>query len=179
MRAAVFLDRDGTLIVDRHYLSDPAGVELLPGAARAVARLAAAGFFVVLVTNQSGIGRGYFAEEDYRATHRRLVELLAAEGARLDADYHSPLAPDDPDPEETRKPGAGLFLRAAREHGLDLAASWYVGDRLRDVAVSAALGGRPILVHGAQTEEDVGSVPLLPSLAAAADLILAEGGARG
>ena len=138
-RPAVFLDRDGTLIHDRHYLSDPAGVELLPGAADAIARLNRAGAFVVLVTNQSGIGRGLYGEEEYRAVHARLVELLAAQGARLDADYHCPLAPDAPDPEAMRKPGAGMFLRAAREHGLDPAASWYVGDRARDVA---AAGGR-------------------------------------
>jgi D-glycero-D-manno-heptose 1,7-bisphosphate phosphatase len=171
-RAAVFLDRDGTLIVDRHYLSDPAGVELLPGAARAVARLNAAGLFVVLVTNQSGIGRGMFSEDDYRATHRRLVELLAAEGARLDADYHCPLAPGDPDPGEMRKPGAGMYLRAAREHALDLAASWYVGDRLRDVAATQSLGGHPLLVRSPQTEPDTRGIPLVESVAEAVDIIL-------
>ena len=154
LRPAVFLDRDGTLIHDRHYLADPAGVELLPGAAEAVARLNRAGFFVVLVTNQSGIGRGYFGEAENQAVHRRLVELLAVEGARLDADYHCPLAPGDPDPEEMRKPGAGMFLRAAREHGLDLARSWLIGDRLRDVEPAARLGARAILVRSEQTEAE-------------------------
>jgi len=151
-RRAVFLDRDGTLIHDRHYLGDPAGVELLPGAARAVARLASAGFFVVLVTNQSGIGRGYFTEDDYRAVHARLEELLAAGGARLDASYHAPDAEDSGDPDADRKPGAGLFLRAARDHGIDLAASIWIGDRLRDVLAAGRFGGRAILVRGAQTE---------------------------
>ena len=175
-RPAVFLDRDGTLIHDRHYLSDPAGVELLPGAGEAVARLNRAGLFVVLVTNQSGIGRGRFGEDEYRAVHARLVGLLAERGARLDADYHCPLAPDVPDPEAMRKPGAGMFLRAAREHGLDPAASWYVGDRARDVAPARALGGRAVLVRGAQTETDAagvdGSIPAVDSLAEAVDLIL-------
>ena len=175
-RPAVFLDRDGTLIHDRHYLSDPAGVELLPGAGEAVARLNRAGLFVVLVTNQSGIGRGRFGEDEYRAVHARLVGLLAERGARLDADYHCPLAPDAPDPEAMRKPGAGMFLRAAREHGLDPAASWYVGDRARDVAPARALGGRAVLVRGAQTEADAagadGSVAAVDSLAEAVDLIL-------
>ena len=179
-RPAVFLDRDGTLIHDRHYLSDPAGVELLPGAAEAVARLNRAGLFVVLATNQSGIGRGIYGEEDYRAVHARLVELLAAEGARLDADYHCPLAPGAPDPGAMRKPGAGMFLRAAREHGLDLADAWYVGDRARDVTPAGALGGRGILVRGAQTEPDAAGPPgvaaVVDSLAAAVDLILAEAG---
>jgi histidinol-phosphate phosphatase family protein len=176
-RPAVFLDRDGTLIHDRHYLSDPAGVEFLPGAAEAVARLNRAGLFVALVTNQSGIGRGFFGEDDYRAVHRRLVGALAEQGARLDADYHCALAPDAPDPEGMRKPGAGMFLRAAREHGLDLAASWFVGDRARDVAPAVVLGGRALLVRGPQTEVGEGaapaSIPVVESLSTAVDVILA------
>jgi D-glycero-D-manno-heptose 1,7-bisphosphate phosphatase len=144
----------------------------------AIARLNRAGLFVVLATNQSGIGRGRFGEEEYRAVHARLVALLAAEGAWLDADYHCPLAPDAPDPEAMRKPGAGMFLRAAREHGLDPAASWYVGDRARDVAPAEVLGGRGILVRGAQTEPDAagarGVAAVVDSLAEAADLILAD-----
>jgi histidinol-phosphate phosphatase family protein len=175
-RPAVFLDRDGTLVHDRRYLADPAGVELLPGAGEAVARLNRAGRFVVLVTNQSGIGRGWFGEDDYRAVHRRLLELLEEQGARLDADYHCPLAPDAPDPGSMRKPGTGMFLQAAREHGLELAASWYVGDRARDVAPARALGGRAVLVRGAQTEADAagadGAVAVVASLAEAVDLVL-------
>jgi D-glycero-D-manno-heptose 1,7-bisphosphate phosphatase len=177
-RPAVFLDRDGTLIHDRHYLADPAGVELLPGAAEAVARFNRAGLFVALVTNQSGIGRGYFGEAEYAAVHARLVELLAAAGARLDAEYHCSLAPDDLDPHRERKPGIGMYLRAAREHGLDPAASWYVGDRLRDVAPSRELGGRGILVRGPQSELDdteaLRGIALVDSLAAAADLIVPD-----
>jgi D-glycero-D-manno-heptose 1,7-bisphosphate phosphatase len=166
-RAAVFLDRDGTLIEDRHYLSDPAGVVLLPGAAEAVRRLNDGGWLAVLVTNQSGIGRGMFTEHDYAAAHRRLVELLAAGGARLDAEYHCPLAPGDPDPHHLRKPGAGMYLRAAREHAIDLARSWLVGDRVRDVAAAGELGARALLVRSPQTElEDAErlGIPLLPSL---------------
>ncbi|HEU4556591.1 MAG TPA: HAD family hydrolase [Longimicrobium sp.] len=174
-RPAVFLDRDGTLIHDRHYLADPAGVELLPGAGEAVARLNRAGFFVVLVTNQSGIGRGYFTEADYGAVHRRLVDLLAAHGARLDADYHCPLGPDDSDPDEMRKPGAGMFLRATTEHGLDLARSWFVGDRLRDVAPAARFGARALLVRSGQTEVvDASGFAVVDTLAAAAEIILAS-----
>ena len=151
-RRAVFLDRDGTLIVDRHYLADPAGVELLPGAGRALARLNAAGFLAVLVTNQSGIGRGYFTEARYRAVHRRLCEALEAEGARLDAEYHCPLGPDDPDPGECRKPRTGMYRRAAAEHGIDLSASFYVGDRLRDVLPALPFGGVPLLLRSPETE---------------------------
>lgn len=152
-RRAVFLDRDGTVIADRHYLSDPAGVELLPGAAEAVRRLNREGFAAVLVTNQSGIGRGYHSEDDYRAVHRRLVELLAREDARLDGAYFCPLAPDAPDPDALRKPGAGMFRRAAAELGLDLPGSWFVGDRLRDVLPARELGGRAVLVRSDQSED--------------------------
>lgn len=176
-RPAVFLDRDGTLVHDRHYLSDPAALELLPGAAAAVARLNAAALFVVLVTNQSGIGRGYFGEREYAEVHARLVELLAAEGARLDAEYHCPLAPGAPDPLRERKPGPGMYLRAARDHGLDLAASWYVGDRVRDVAAARELGGRGVLVRSAHSELDdeagLAGVAVVDSLAAAVEHILA------
>jgi D-glycero-D-manno-heptose 1,7-bisphosphate phosphatase len=170
-RRAVFLDRDGTLIVDRHYLADPAGVALLPGAAAAVRRLNEAGYAAVLVTNQSGIGRGFFSEADYHATHDRLLELLAGEGARLDGAYFCPLAPEADDPEALRKPGTGMFLRAIRDLGLDPARSWWVGDRLRDVLPARELGGRGILVRGDQSEP-TGDWPLANSLAEATDIIL-------
>ena len=166
-RPAVFLDRDGTLIEDLHYLGDPAGVALLPGAAEAVRRLNAGGWLVVLVTNQSGIGRGSFTEGDYAAVHRRLADLLAAEGARLDGEYHCPLAPGDPDPHHLRKPGAGMYLRAAAEHRIDLARSWLVGDRVRDVAAARELASRALLVRSPQTEvEEAGrlGIPILASL---------------
>ncbi|HEX5727262.1 MAG TPA: HAD family hydrolase [Longimicrobiaceae bacterium] len=177
LRPAVFLDRDGTLIVDRHYLADPAGVELLPGAGAAVARLNRAGLAVVLATNQSGIGRGYFTEADYRAVHARLEELLAGHGARFDAAYVAPAADEAPGPEDDRKPGVGMFRRAAREHGLDLAASFYVGDRLRDVAPAERLGGTPILVRSPESElAEAGArgVPVVASLAEAVERILGE-----
>ncbi len=172
MKPPVFLDRDGTLIVDRHYLAEPEGVELLPGAAEAVARLNAAGHPVFLVTNQSGIGRGYFTEAEYRAVHGRLVELLSASGARLDGAYHCPLAPDDPDPEALRKPGCGMFLRAARDHGLDLTRAIYIGDRVRDVAAAERLGGTGFLVRGPQSEPAPPFATPVDSVAEAVELIL-------
>ena len=177
LRPAVFLDRDGTLIVDRHYLADPDGVELLPGAGEAVARLNAAGFVAVLATNQSGIGRGYFTEAAYGAVHARLVRELARHGARLDAEYHSPDVHDGNDDAE-RKPGAGMFLRAARELGVDLARSWWVGDRPRDVAAAGRFGGRGFLVCSPETEaEGAAGMPWVTpvrSLADAVDQVLAE-----
>lgn len=145
-RPAVFLDRDGTLIEDRHYLRDPNLVRLLPGAADAVRRLDQAGLPVVVVTNQSGIARGLLTEQDYQATARRLEELLAAAGARLAGQYHCPHLPEVSGPCECRKPGSLLYRRAADELGLDLARSWWVGDRPRDIAAAAQFGGRGLFL---------------------------------
>ena len=145
-RPAIFLDRDGTLIEDRHYLRDPDQVRLLPGVADAVRRLNAAAIPAVVVTNQSGIARGLLTEADYAATARRLDELLAAMGARLDGHYHCPHLPDVTGPCDCRKPGPLLYERAARDLDLDLAASWWVGDRERDLGAADRFGGRAILV---------------------------------
>ncbi|MDQ3389576.1 MAG: HAD family hydrolase, partial [Gemmatimonadota bacterium] len=148
LRPAVFLDRDGTIIRDLHYLGDPAGVRLLAGVGAAISRLNAAGLPVVVATNQSGIGRGFFTEAEFLAVQARMMELLAVEGARVDASYHCPHAPSAEDPCSCRKPLPGLFLRASAEHRLDLARSWYVGDRTRDLLPGANLGGRGILLTG-------------------------------
>ena len=150
-RPAVFLDRDGTIIIDRHYLGDPAGVELLPGAAAAITRLNAARIPVILVTSQSGIGRGYFTLEDYGRVSRRLDEVLAAEGAHLDGSYMCPHAPDADAPCACRKPGVLLYERAMHEHGLDGKRSFFIGDMWRDVAPSRAFGARGILIPTHET----------------------------
>jgi D-glycero-D-manno-heptose 1,7-bisphosphate phosphatase len=175
-RPAVFLDRDGTLVVDRHYLGDPAGVELLPGAAAAVRRLNRAGLPVLLVTNQSGIGRGYFSAADFERVQARLHALLGEEGARIDATYHCPHATGDGEGCECRKPAPGLFHRAAREHDVDLARSFFVGDRLRDVLPALDAGGTGILVGRAPHPADGGALPpgiaRVATLPAAVDRIL-------
>ena len=158
-RAAVFLDRDGTIIEERNYLGDPDGVTLLPGAADGIIHLNEAGLPVIVVTNQSGIGRGYFDERDYQAVAARLHELLRAQGARVDASYHCPHGPDESPPCDCRKPGAGLFERAAREHGLDLARSYFVGDRLRDVVPGVRAGGLGFLVGPGQVDDHGKAVP--------------------
>lgn len=176
-RPAVFLDRDGTLIEDRHYLRDPAEVVLLPGAAAAVRRLDVAGLPVVVVTNQSGIARGLLTEHDYLAATRRLEALLAADGARLAGHYHCPHLPEVSGPCECRKPGTLLYRRAAADLGLDLTRSWWVGDRVRDLAAAREFDGRAVLVltgaGAAETRTPAGRPwPSAPDLAAATRLIL-------
>ena len=165
-RSAVFLDRDGTIIEDTGYIADPDAVRLLPGAAAAIARLNRAGLPAIVVTNQSGIARGLLDEATYRAVARRLEAQLADAGARLDADYHCPHHPDLTGACECRKPGPLLYRRAAADHGLDLARSWWVGDRERDVAAAERFGGRGVLIGPPPAE--------VRDLAAAVHIILAE-----
>jgi histidinol-phosphate phosphatase family protein len=151
--SAVFLDRDGTIIEDAHYLSDPDRVRLIPGAAEAIARINAALIPVIVVSNQSGIGRGLYTVEDLSLVTKRLDELLAVHGAKIDASYHCPHAPDAQC--ECRKPGLDLFRRAATEiGGIDLASSLYIGDKMRDVAPGLLLGGEGVLVPSPETSEE-------------------------
>ena len=145
-RPAVFLDRDGTIIEDVGYLSDPEDVTLLPGAAAAIGRLNQAGLSVVVVTNQSGIARGLLTEQQYQSAQERLDELLGLEAAGLDAHYFCPHLPELNGPCECRKPGTLLYRQAAERLGIDLARSWWVGDRLRDVLPAENFGGRGILI---------------------------------
>jgi D-glycero-D-manno-heptose 1,7-bisphosphate phosphatase len=150
-RPAVFLDRDGTIIHDAEYVRDPRDVELLPGAARAIARLNAQGLPAIVVTNQSGIARGLLTRDDYDAVQGRLAELLAAEGARIDASYVCPHHPDFTGVCDCRKPSTLLYRQAATEHAIDLRRSTFIGDRWRDVAPALELGGRGILISGPST----------------------------
>ena len=175
-RAAVFLDRDGTLIDEREYLDDPAGVRLVPGAAAAVRRLRDAGLAVVVVTNQSGIARGLYTEDDYRAVAERVTAELKARGAPLDAVYHCPHHPDFTGPCACRKPGVKLYRDAARELDLDLERSFFVGDKISDVVPAQALGGRGILVRTGYGRESEAALPegllVADDLPAAAGLIV-------
>jgi D-glycero-D-manno-heptose 1,7-bisphosphate phosphatase len=143
---AALLDRDGTIIVDHHYLNDPAAVELLPGAAEAIRRLNEAGVPVIVCTNQSGIARGTISLEQYRGVRLRVGELLAAEGAALLDTFSCPHHPDITGPCVCRKPATGLYERAAARYGLDLSRCFYAGDRYRDVAACTVFGGRGVFV---------------------------------
>jgi len=143
---AVFLDRDGTIVEDPGFLHEPEKVKLLPGAAAAIRRLNAVDYRVVIVTNQSGIARGRYTVDDYEAVQRRLGELLAAHGARIDGAYFCPHHPQLSGPCDCRKPGLKLFREAAEAFDIDFSRSWWVGDRLSDVQPARLLGGRGILV---------------------------------
>ncbi|HIG10445.1 MAG: D-glycero-beta-D-manno-heptose 1,7-bisphosphate 7-phosphatase [bacterium] len=148
-RRAAFLDRDGTINLEVDYLSDPAELCLIPGSAAAIAQLNRADWCVVVVTNQSGIARGKLTEVDLTAIHRRLDELLAAEGAHIDAYYHCPHHPEfgASGACTCRKPEPGLFLRAAEELSLDLSRSWTIGDSLRDLEAGVRAGTGGVLVR--------------------------------
>jgi D-glycero-D-manno-heptose 1,7-bisphosphate phosphatase len=138
MNRAVFLDRDGTLMEDAGYCADPAQVRIYPSAREALAKMKAAGFLLILVTNQSGIGRGYFTEDDYRAVQAEFERQL--EPVRLDAVYYCPDAPEAAS--NRRKPAPGMILEAARDHSIDLARSFMIGDKEADVEAGRAAGCR-------------------------------------
>jgi D-glycero-D-manno-heptose 1,7-bisphosphate phosphatase len=187
-RAAVFLDRDGTLNVEIDYLSSPDGLVLLPGVASALRRLADAGFLLCVVTNQSGIARGLFDEEALHRVHERLGALLAAEGVSLDSIGYCPHHPEEGGAPyrrhcRCRKPQPGLLEDAAQRFGVDLTRSFTVGDALRDLDAGAALGVRGVLVRtgkGLAEERHARAagreVVAVDDLAAAAEWIVREGG---
>ncbi|WP_411280859.1 D-glycero-alpha-D-manno-heptose-1,7-bisphosphate 7-phosphatase [Gemmatimonas sp.] len=148
---ALFIDRDGTLIADAHYLADAGRVRLLAGAAAAVAKANAAQVPVVVVTNQSGIARGLITTFQYEAVRDRTTALLSTGGAALLATYHCPHWGPPKEPCACRKPGLGMYREAAAAHSLDLTHSAYIGDRWRDVQPALATGGIGILVPGIET----------------------------
>jgi histidinol-phosphate phosphatase family protein len=147
----VLLDRDGTIIVERNYLSDPAGVELLPGATRGLKQLRAVGLGLVVITNQSGIGRGYFSSAEVEKVHGRMVHLLAQAGATLDAIYICPHAPEQGC--SCRKPAPAMAVRAAEEWAFDLRESFVIGDKPCDIDLGRRVGAVTLLTrtgYGAQ-----------------------------
>ncbi|HUB26609.1 MAG TPA: HAD-IIIA family hydrolase [Tepidisphaeraceae bacterium] len=153
-RAAVFFDRDNTLIINDGYLGDPAGVILVPDAPAAVAKARALGFAVVTVSNQSGVARGRFTELDVKAVDARMDALLMQADPRATIDRHE-FCPYHPEAEieqyrinsDLRKPRPGMILQAAHALDLDLPNSWLIGDSPRDIAAGKAAGCRAILVQ--------------------------------
>jgi len=179
-RPGVLLDRDGTIIVDHGYVGSPDRVELVDGAAAAIARLNQAGIPVAVVTNQSGVARGYYGLDDVAKVHERLSKELADEGAHVDLFVFCPYHPDGVVEafarwSDDRKPGGGMARAAAVALGLDLSRSWVVGDRPEDMGLAAAVGARAIYI-GAGAVEGIGvegiGVVSLPGLPEAAQYIL-------
>jgi len=181
LQRAVFLDRDGTINVEKNYLWRIEDFAFIPGVPEAIGRLNRAGFLVVVVTNQAGIARGYFRPGDVDRLHEHIQRQLADSGARIDAYYSCPHHPDYGDPPvacECRKPATGMLLRAAAELGIDLRRSWMIGDKAADIEAGLRAGCHPILVrtgYGEKTaqSEALQAVTAAESLPDAVTLILA------
>jgi len=167
---AVFLDRDGTINEDVDYLSDPSGLVLIEGAAKAIRLLNERSIKAVVLTNQSGVGRGYFIERDVDAVNARLKELLAEFGASVDAIYHCPHRPDEGCP--CRKPGTAMAELAAEEIGLALDGAYVVGDKSSDIALAKAINAKGVLVLTGKGEKEVETLAEAPDFIAA-DLLAA------
>jgi D-glycero-D-manno-heptose 1,7-bisphosphate phosphatase len=159
-RRFVLLDRDGTIIVERKYLSDPEQVELIPGAAEALRRLRQIGLGLAVVTNQSGVGRRYFDADRVELVHEKMSALLAAEGAHLDGIYACPHTPEDGC--LCRKPNTGLAELAAKDLGFDLGDLFVIGDKRSDIEMGQRLGTMTILVRTGYGAEVAGSCTVSP-----------------
>ena len=174
-RPPVFLDRDGTVIVEREYLSDPAGVALEAGAAAGLSMLHHRGYPLIVLSNQSGVGRGFFTERDARRVNAQAAELLRREGVAVTAWYICPHAPETPC--ACRKPLPGLALAAARECQVELKGSFMVGDKRSDLELADAIGGTGILVttghgHSAIEWASARSRPVFDGLQGVAEYII-------
>lgn len=160
---AVFLDRDGTINEEVNYLGRTDRFQLLPDAAEGIKILNALGLKIIVVTNQAGVARGYFTEATVRRLNRHMVQMLQAQGARIDAVYYCPYHPDAEigryrSEADCRKPRPGMLVQAAQAHDLDLRASFLVGDKLTDLQAGRAVGCTTVLVrtgYGGAAERDL------------------------
>jgi D-glycero-D-manno-heptose 1,7-bisphosphate phosphatase len=181
MNRAVFLDRDGTLIAEKNYLHEPEQVEIFPGTGKVLKRLSDAGFLLIIVSNQSGVGRGYFTMDDVNRVNIHLVRELARDGAHMDKIYVAPEAPDQPS--RGRKPSPQFLFDAREEFELDLSRSYVIGDKLIDLQAGWNAGVRRCLLvrtgYGAELERTepgkLGSAVVVENMSAAADWILLDG----
>jgi len=180
MSRAVFLDRDGTLVVEKGYLCDPNQLELFCGVGAALKRLQGAGFKLFIVTNQSGIGRGYYTVGDMHRVNARLCELLGVEGVQFEKIYFAPEAPEEPS--RGRKPSPQFLFDAQDEFGIDLRVSYMIGDKLIDLECGWNAGvKKSILVRtgygaafGLKLSGQVTDALIVDDLSAAADWILRD-----
>jgi D-glycero-D-manno-heptose 1,7-bisphosphate phosphatase len=173
-RPAIFIDRDGTINEDIGYVSSPDELIIYPWAAEAVRLINGAGFKAIVITNQSGVARRLYTEETLDAIHERMTSELAREHARIDAIYYCPHHPELGDERyrmscECRKPGPGMLFAAAREHTIDLARSYVIGDKASDINLAARAGARGVLVltgYGRETLANRGRWPCKPAITA-------------
>ena len=168
LRPALFLDRDGVLNEDQGYVHRWEDFRWIPGAREAVTAFNRAGWLVIVVTNQSGVGRGYYTEADMHALHKRMGEDLAAVGGHIDAFYHAPDHPDakletyrHPDPPD-RKPNPGMILRALQEWPIEREASLLIGDKPSDLEAALRAGIRGVLFEGGDLKQFLADEDLLP-----------------
>jgi D-glycero-D-manno-heptose 1,7-bisphosphate phosphatase len=166
LQPAIFLDRDGTLMEEVGYCADPAHVRVFPGVIEALQELRDAGYLLILITNQSGIGRGYFTEDAYRAVQAEFERQILP--ARLDGVYFCP----DVEPSPRRKPAPGMLLEAARDHSVDLARSYMIGDKTSDIEAGRAAGCRTILVETGYGREQTAADPTIIARSFAEAVIL-------
>lgn len=152
MTKVVFLDRDGTINVDNGYVHRKEDFVLLPGTIEALSILQNLGYLLVIVTNQSGIGRGYFSEEEYASFEKEINKILSQQGIEISAFYHCPHI--DSDYCECRKPKLGMFYQAAERFDIDWAKSYAIGDKPRDLCVCKSTSTKGILIENARTYED-------------------------
>lgn len=179
-KTAVFLDRDDTILKDPGYLSDPALIDILPGAAKAIRTLNDSGIPAIIITNQSGIARGFFDEKTLASIHGKLREMLADQGAAIDAIYYCPHYSEGIVEEyrmtcTCRKPEPGLLLKAAQDFGLDLGRCYLVGDKPIDIETIHRVGGRGILIGREEdTQMSVSPEYRAPTLIDAVEWILKD-----
>jgi D-glycero-D-manno-heptose 1,7-bisphosphate phosphatase len=169
----VILDRDGTMVIDRGYLSDPAGLEFEPGAAEGLKWLYSHGYRLVVITNQSGVGRGFFTLERLEAMNARLNIMVEEAGAKLEGIYYCPHAPNDGC--DCRKPALGLLIRAASDLGFDPASAIMIGDKESDIEFGRRAGATTVLIAADASAADVRTQPdiIAPNLMEAARAVTA------
>ncbi len=186
-QSAIFIDRDGTINEDIGYVSRPDDLFIYSFAAEAIRRINQAGLKVIIITNQSGIARGYYTEATLAAIHEKLKRELTREGAQIDAVYYCPHHPQHGDERyrkvcDCRKPQTAMLERAAREHGIQLSTSYVIGDKASDINLATNAGAKGVLVmtgYGAETYANLERFPCYPTLVAkdlleATTLILTE-----
>jgi D-glycero-D-manno-heptose 1,7-bisphosphate phosphatase len=165
------LDRDGTIVADRHYLSDPDALEFLPGAAEGLRKMSDMGYRLVVITNQSGIARGFFSTARLEEVHDRMRRMLDSIGVRLDGIYHCPHGPEDGC--DCRKPALGLMQQASRDLGFDMSESIVIGDKDSDIEFGRRAGSVTMLVAGLGPRASSAATPdyVVGNLDEAADIM--------